>query len=164
MTHFSITSPQTEADWQQVKLLLSELLAFENSPRPQRKDTDKIANSALRYIREKIIDHHGICLIAKDQNNQAIGFMNGWIENGDGLDQGDNRIGYISDAYIIPQCRNVFLFKKMGKMIAAHFANLGIQKLSFDTLGTNIRMQTLFIRSGFLPHKVIFEIDLSQMI
>jgi len=158
MTNISIKIPQTESDWQQVKFLLSGLLSFENSLRPERKSTEKITNSALRYIREKITGNDGLCVMAWDENNQAVGFMNGWIENGDGLDEGDNRIGYISDAYIIPQYRNVFLFKKMGGRMAEHFRKLDIQRMSFDTLGTNIRMQKLFLHAGYVPHKIIFEI------
>lgn len=164
MTLFSIIPASTESDWQQAKELLEELLAFENVLRPQRKSTDKVINSALRYVRQNITEQNGLCLLALDHNNQAIGFMNGWIENGDGLDQGDNRLGYISDAYIKPEFRNAFLFKQIGKEMAAHFLALGISRLSFDTLGNNTRMQRLFIRFGFMPHKVIFQLEIDKII
>lgn len=153
----------SEHDWQQMKILLAELLAFENVLRPERKNTQDIIEGAFNYVRQNIAAHNGASFLACNENGEAVGFINAWVDCGDGLNQ-DTRIGTISDCYIRQDYRGRFIAQKLLQAMTEHFAAVNVRVLSAETLGTNIRMQKLFAHAGFKVHKMTFEKDLSRSI
>ncbi len=150
----------TEQHWNQLRELSKELQLFEQSIRPERKPFLEISQGSFQYLKDNVTAKNGIALLALDDKNNAIGFLTGWVVDSDGLDSGCGQVGEISDAYIKPAYRNFYTFKTMGRIAAQHFAAKGLDRLTFSTLATNTRMQELFIKSGFKPHKVSFEIKL----
>ncbi|HEY1096903.1 MAG TPA: GNAT family N-acetyltransferase [Alphaproteobacteria bacterium] len=160
----SILKIETNEQWEELRSLSKELQLFEQSIRPERKPFSTISEGSFRYMQRNVAEKNGIALLAVNTEGDAIGFMTAWMEDSDGLDQGHGKVGEISDAYIKPAYRNAYTFKKMGQITAAHFKELGLDRLSFQTLATNTRMQDLFITLGFKPHKVSFEIKLDGLI
>ena len=48
---------KTDAEWDVVKKFLSELLVYENTLRPERKEVANIINGSFSYVRENIDKH-----------------------------------------------------------------------------------------------------------
>lgn len=150
------------SDWDDIKPLLHELQAFEKSLRPQRKDADSVIDGALRYVHDNVVAHQGACFIARDAHKRAIGFIAGWVVSGDGLDCGDNRIGEISDAYVVPDCRRQGVLTQLLAAMEDHFRRQGITRLGIYTLAANQVMQQALSRAAFRSHKLYFEMILAQ--
>lgn len=160
--NITIKHVTTEDEWQQMKILLAELLAFEKSLRPQRKDTENVIHGAFRYVRENITARQGAAILALDNEGKAIGFINGWLDGGDGLDADYPQSGSISDAYVVPLFREQGVFKKLNQAMATHFKSQGVLRMETYTLGNNLAMQEILKKAGFTPHKVFFEIKLRE--
>lgn len=160
----TIIEVKSDTDWDKLRELSKELQLFEQSIRPERKPYNGISEGSFNYLKNNVADHDGVALLALSDTGDAVGFMTAWAVDGDGLDKGNNRLGEISDAYITPGYRNSYTFKKMGLMVASHFKNLGSDRITFQTLATNTRMQDLFTTLGFKPHKISFEIKLDDLI
>ncbi|MDB5477549.1 MAG: Acetyltransferase family [Alphaproteobacteria bacterium] len=112
-------------------------------------------------MRENIALHQGACIIALDDHNNAIGFITGWLEGGDGLDSGNYHSGGISDVFVLLNWRGQGVFTAMLAEMAAHFRAQGMTRMETYTLGMNRAMQDILARSGFAPHKVYYEISLN---
>ncbi len=162
MTSYSIKQATTEIEWQQVKILQHQLLVHEKSLRPQRSERSILSEGPLRYLKENIAAHQGACFIATDQKGNIIGFLAGWIEAGDGLDEGDNRIGKICDVCVVPEFRGCGVFTSLLQGIFCYFQHLNISQLSIDTLGTNTVMQQVLQKLGFGVHRIIYEKKIAQ--
>ncbi len=164
MNNMYIVKVETDEQWEQLRALSKDLQLFEQSIRPERKEFSSISQGSFRYMQKNVADNNGIAVLAISQTGEAIGFLTAWTEDSDGLDKGHSKVGEISDAYIKPEHRNYHTFKNMGLMAAQHFKDLGLDRLSFSTLATNTRMQDLFIKLGFKPHKVTFELPLEKLL
>ena len=155
--HSYITHVLTLSDWQEVRSLQNKLIAFEQSIRLQRKCST--GDGPFNYLKENIIQNNGVCLLAWN-NDIAVGFISGWITKGDGLDQGDNRIGYICDCFVLPEHRNQKVFKSLLSEMINYFHVRDIKNISTDTLGSNQDMQMVLEKSGFKIHRVIYEMPI----
>ncbi|HEY1096902.1 MAG TPA: GNAT family N-acetyltransferase [Alphaproteobacteria bacterium] len=131
--------------------------------RPERKDVESFAETSFHYFKRHTAERNGIVLLALNEKSEAIGFLSGWVSDSDGLDEGHPQTGNIISAYIKPAYRNHYTFKTMGQKAAEHFKELGLDRLFFSTLATNTRTQELFLKLGFKPHKVSFEIKLDEL-
>ena len=164
MNNIQIITVTTDDQWEQLRALSRDLQLFEQSIRPERKEFSDISRGSFLYLQRNVAENQGIALLAINESHETVGFMTAWVEDSDGLDQGHPQVALISDAYIKPGYRNSYTFKKMGLMTAAHFKNLGLDRLHFYTLAANTRMQDLFSAMGFKPFEVVFEIPLDKLL
>lgn len=157
--HIQIIKVENEEHWEALKGLLVKLFEFERQLRSDRNDHSKSINGPFNYIKENIRDHDGIAVLAMDDNN-PVGFANGWVVLGDGLDSGDNRRGYFSDAFVLEEYRGQGIYRQLVDARVKHFAALGIDRMMVDTLGTNTEMQKILQQCGFGIHKIIYEMKI----
>lgn len=155
----SIIQVTTEDQWQALKNLLVKLFEYENALRPDRKDFSKNIEGPFSYIQNNIKNKNGAAFIAMD-GMKPVGFASGWVVSGDGLDEGDNRIGYLSDAFVLEEYRKQDIYKQMIEARKQHFASLDISRLMVDTLGTNTDMQNILKKTGFSIHKIVYEMKI----
>lgn len=159
-----IRKATTEHDWEQVKSCVIALCAYEKTIRPQRTEFTLESKGPVNFVKENIAKHQGICLLAyENEMQEAIGYLAAWVESGDGLDKGSNKIGWIGDAFVHEEHRGKGIFTSLLELAIKHFHDLGIQRIGTDTLGTNTAMQEILQKRGFTPHKIVYEIypDLS---
>lgn len=157
ITIVQVTTPE---QWHMLKPLLTKLFEGEHSLRPKKPShfTNNI-DGPFSYIKNYVDHHEGIAVLAMDED-QAIGFGAGWVTSGDDGEQGDNRRGYFSDAYVMEEYREQGIYKQIIEARKAHFLSIGVTTLSVETLGTNLDMQHILEKCGFLTHKIFYEMKI----
>lgn len=151
-----IVQVKTEEQWQILKSLLVKLFEYENALRTDRKDFSENIDGPFSYVRDNVRDKDGAAFLALD-GDQPVGFGSGYVVLGDGLDEGDNRRGYFSDAFVVEQYRGRGIYKKLVDARIKHFSCMGVSRVMVDTLGTNTQMQKILEKTGFSVHKIFYE-------
>lgn len=156
MTKIAFRKVSTESDWLVIKTFLAHLFDYEKSIRDNRKPTTDIINGGVRFLKENVEKTKGAAFIASS-DGRDIGVITGWVESGDGQDQGSNSFGYISDAFVLPEYRNQNVFAALLNEMTAYYKSIGIEKMSVSTLATNNDMQKVLEKTGFSKHKILYD-------
>ena len=161
MDQLTIGKVSQEADWLIVKTFLGYLFDFEKSVRDVRKPTERILDGSFRYLRENIDKSRGAAFIARD-GESPVGIITGWVEQGDGQDEGSNDFGYVSDAFVIPLYRGKGAFRSLLNEMTGYYRSIGVEKMSVSTLATNADMQSVLEKCGFSRHKIAYDMNIGS--
>ena len=100
----------------------------------------------------------GLFLMAY-QEEQPVGFIFGYLE-----DQDESRIQvytgrelYISDGYVIPECRRQGVYHALNARIEAHFVAMGVKRMLRFTLIRNTGMRQFLDTQGYTVTRLLYE-------
>lgn len=96
-------------------------------------------------------------IIVAEQECRLVGAVVGWIKNVDhttDLERRTHRFGYVSDLYVMPECRKSGLGKRLMTAIEDWFAQAGCEYTKLDCMADNDNARRLYLQSGYVEESV----------
>lgn len=96
-------------------------------------------------------------IIVAEQDGRLVGAVVGWIKNVDhttDLERRSHRFGYVSDLYVMPECRKSGLGKRLMTVVEDWFAQVGCDYAKLDCMADNDNARRLYLQRGYTEKSV----------
>lgn len=157
MTEGVVIRRATDIDRQRLRQAIIELQDHERARHATRLPGEQIADAYLDWMLQKA-KTQGAVFVAESKGI-FVGFAAGWVVEEDNIAEtpDSNRVGYISDIYVMPEFRGRRIAAQLLNEIERHLTGLSITRLRINSLAANKSARASYEHAGFAPYEIIYE-------
>jgi ribosomal protein S18 acetylase RimI-like enzyme len=147
----------TAADRPRLRQAIVDLQDYERVLHATRLPGDQVADAYLDWMLRKA-EIRGAVLVA-ESNHIFVGFVAGWIDETETIAEtpDSNRVGYISDIFVVPEFRGRAIAMQLLAQIERHLGGLGVARMRITSLAENRSARAAYERAGFAQYEIVYE-------
>ena len=118
---------------------------------------EQVADAYLDWMLRKA-EASGAVFVA-EANRIFVGFVAGWVEETENVAEtpDSNRVGYISDIFVMPEFRGRQVAPQLLERIEQHLGGFGVARIRITALAANKSARAAYERAGFAPYEIVYE-------
>ncbi|MBO9619018.1 MAG: GNAT family N-acetyltransferase [Niabella sp.] len=159
MSSISIKRISIERNIPVVDELVGALHRSEKSLNPRTAEWSTIKADYIEHMIECEKDCSGSFFAALTSNEEAVGFIFGYVEEQDNsnFETGEGDDLYVSEGFVKPEYRKQGIYSMLNKAFEEHYKDFPIRRIFRYTLCTNEVMQQWLANQGYQPVRLVYE-------